>query len=100
MATSASVFNLADRHRFDPLTVELENDAPMNPASTPPKQPSKYQPLLDRMAVGQSCVLELSTALSFVRWSRTQPGVRLAQSKVGPTRMRVKVVSKPGVRKP
>lgn len=90
----SSVFHLADGLAFDPLRVVIEQGAPMNPAGVPPRHVSKYRPLLDRMDVNDSCVLERDVALAFLRWLRTQPGVKASQSVVGPGRMRVMIRGK------
>lgn len=93
--SAASVFHLGATMPFDPARVAIEDNAPMNPPRTPPKMVSKWQPLLDRMKPGQSCVLEKSQALSFATWIRHKEGVKASQSRVTPTLMRIKIVSKP-----
>ena len=97
-ARSRSVFHLGDIRPFDAAAVKIEDDAPMNPPSSPPRTVSKYRPLLDRMKPGQSCVLERNEGLCFLRWLRANK-VRASQSKVGNSHIRVKLAIDDAVNK-
>ncbi len=87
------VLHLADVRPLDLSKIMIEDNAPMNPAQTPPRVRSKFVPLLERMAPGQSVVLETQDAKVFLKWLRKQ-GVRAAQSKITPQHMRVKILEK------